>query len=235
MAKKTPGKLNQPPVQADFDGIDLERFCRPVEGVFYRLHETHPATGMAWPPLHFSKRGNSRFDPRGGVGALCIGQTLVGAMMEVFDDHWGPVGSIGRSVTEAQLRQTWVTRVSLPLVKIFDATGANLSKIGTDAQLLTGRYGTTRKWAARMMAHQDQIAGVLYRSRHDLDRINVALFQRNAFLPAVLDPGLRPFAPNGWKRNSSHGSALVHSEALRLRDHPELADGLRELQVARLP
>ena len=152
MGKKTAGKINQPPAQADFDKIALAGFCQNVSGVFYRLHSSDPA-GNAWPPLHFSKRGNSRFDPKAGVGTLCVGETLAGAMMELFDDHWGPVGSLGRSVTETQLRGTWVTRVSLPDVSLFDATGANLSKIGTDAQLLTGKYMTTRKWATRMMRH----------------------------------------------------------------------------------
>jgi hypothetical protein len=85
------------------------------------------------------------------------------------------------------------------------------------------------------MGHRDQIDGVLYRSRHDLDRINVALFQRGSFLPAVLDSTLQPFAPDAWTRNAGHGSALVPSEAVRLRDHPELAGALVELQVARVP
>ena len=234
MGKKIAGKINQPPAQADFDAIALAAFCRQVQGVFYRLHGSDPA-GNAWPPLHFSKRGNSRFDSRGGVGALCIGQTLAGAMMEVFDDHWGPVGSLGRSVTEAQLEQTWVTRVSLPATRLFDATGPNLSKIGVDAQLLTGKYTTTRKWAARLMGHRDQIDGILYRSRHDLDRINVALFQRGAFFPAALSPALQPFAPDPWTRSAGYGAVLVHSVAVRLRDHPELTGALVELRVARLP
>ena len=86
MARKIAGKINQPPVQADFNNIGLAGYSRQVMGIFYRLHGSNPANGNAWPPLHFSKRGNSRFDPKGGLGVLCIGQTLAGAMMEVFDD-----------------------------------------------------------------------------------------------------------------------------------------------------
>jgi hypothetical protein len=235
MGKKIAGKLNQPPAQVDFNGLPLSVLCGHVTGIFYRLHSSDPATGNAWPPLHFSKKGNSRFDSTGGVGALCIGDTLAGAMMEVFDDHWGPVGSPGRSVTDMQLHGTWVTRISLPIVNLLDATGPNLSKIGTDAQLLTGKYTTTRKWAARMMAHPDQIDGVLYRSRHDLSRVNVALFQRASFLPPLLDPDLQPAEPDTWTRNAGHGAALVHGNALRLRDHPGLMASLVELQIARLP
>lgn len=234
MGKKTAGKLNQPPSQADFNTIALGGLCRNITGVFYRLHSTDP-TGNAWPPVHFSKRGNSRFDPTTGIGTLCVAASLAGAMMEVFDDHWGPVASIGRSVTEQQLSQTWITRVSLPNVNLFDATGANLSKIGTDAQLLTGKYTTTRKWTKRVMEHPQQVDGVLYRSRHDLDRLNVALFQRAAFLPATLDPALQAFEPDSWSRKAGHGRVLVHGNAIRLRDHPDLTPALIELQVARVP
>jgi hypothetical protein len=156
-------------------------------------------------------------------------------MMELFDDHWGPVGSPGRSVTEQILNQTWVTRVSLPTVHLFDATGPNLSKIGTDAQFLTGRYSTTRKWAARMMKHPDDIDGVWYRSRHDPNRLNVALFQRATYLPAIHDTHLMPFEPDAWTRNPGHATALVYGNAIRLHDHPELNAALIELQVARIP
>lgn len=237
MRKKTAGKINQPPEQADFDKINLTGFCTQVQVVFYRLHSTNlgDPNGNPWAPVHFSKRNNTRFDPKSGVGTLCVGETLAGAMMEVFDDQWGPVGSIGRSVTEAQLSQTWVTRVSLPNVSLFDATGPNLSKIGTDAQVLTGKYTTTRKWAVKMMLHPDQIDGVLYRSRHDLDRKNIALFGRARFLPAIHDQNLLPFEPDAWARNAGHGTAVVHGDAMRLRNHPELDPALIELQVARIP
>lgn len=233
MSKKTAGKLNQPPVQADFNKIALGGCCQRVGGVFYRLHSTD-TIGNPWPPIHFSKRGNSRFDPVTGAGSLCMAETLAGAMMELFDDHWGPVGSLGRSVTEQQLATTWVTRVSLPESRLFDAMGSNLSRIGTDAQLLTGKYTTTRKWTKRMMEHPDKIDGVRYRSRHDLQRINVAVFRRAGLVPATLDPKLQPFEPDPWRRNPGHGSTLVHGNALRLRDHPHLNLALVELEVAKL-
>jgi hypothetical protein len=116
MRKKIAGKLNQPPAQAEFDRLPLADFCRQVDGVFYRLHAPDPATGEPWPPLHFSRRGNSRFDPKVGVAALCVAEKLPGALMELFDDHWGAVGSLGRSVAEQTLTQTWVTRVDVPSV-----------------------------------------------------------------------------------------------------------------------
>ena len=232
MGKKIAGKINQPPKQVDFDKIGLADFCKQVSGEYYRLHSTD-SQGSTWPPLDFSRRGNSRFDPKSGVGRFAL--EMAGVMMELFDDHWGPVGSIGRSVTETQLKETWVTRVSLPEVILFDATGANLSKIGTDAQLLTGDYATTRNWAERMMKHPVHIDGILFRSRHDLERRNIAVFRRAHLLPEIKDPNLRAFQPDPWTRDAAHGSVLVWGSSVRLVDHPELPSALSELQVARLP
>jgi hypothetical protein len=38
MIKKTPGRLNPPPDQEAFDRLPLERWCRTIEGIYYRLH-----------------------------------------------------------------------------------------------------------------------------------------------------------------------------------------------------
>ncbi len=110
--------------------------------------------------------------------------------MEVFDDRWGPVGSLGRSVTRQELKEWWVTLVNVLTTEVFDATGPNLSKIGTDAQLLTAGYTKTRQWAQRLMDHPQGISGILYRSRHDPVCLDLALFQRPVLLPARLDTAL---------------------------------------------
>jgi hypothetical protein len=86
-----------------------------------------------------------------------------------------------------------------------------------------------------MMGHPNQIDGILYRSRHDPDRINVALFKRNSFLPSILDPDLDPSGLGAWKRKARHGNMLVCGNPIPLCDHPALNSALIELQVARLP
>lgn len=155
--------------------------------------------------------------------------------MELFDDHWGSVGSIGRSVTERTLTETWVSLVGVYDAQLFDATAGNLSKVGTDAQLLTGDYATTRDWSLRMMQHPAQIDGVYYRSRHDPARLNGALFGRNKFVPPILDADLIFAGIGAWARRPVHGLALIYGPAIRLRDHPLLDQCLVELQVGRLP
>ena len=64
MPKKTPGKLNSPPPQSEFDRLSMARWCVPARGVFYRLHSMDGATGRPWPPIYFSRAGLTRFSPR---------------------------------------------------------------------------------------------------------------------------------------------------------------------------
>jgi hypothetical protein len=235
MPKKTPGRLNRPPNSNDFDKIPLKALCRTLSGTSYRLHSVDLATGSPRPPIHFSSKGNSRFDPSGGVGTLYVANTLAGALMEIFDDRWGAVGTLGRTLTRHEMKQWWVTRVNLPEVELFDATGANLSKLGTDAQLTTGQYTITREWALRLMTHPATIDGIYYSSRHDLQQRNIALFQRPRFLPVWFDITLNTSGPNDWNRTIALGDKLVHGPASLLENHPELFDLLRDLEVAVLP
>ena len=235
MAEKIAGRLNPPPSQAEFDAIPLAGLCSYVSGAAYRLHATNPETGAAWPPVHFSRRGGSRFDPSAGIGTLCLGETFAGALMELFNDHWGPVGSFGRRVTEQTLSSTWVSLVRMPRVCLFDATGPNLSKIGTDAQLLTGEYAVTQQWALRLMQHPAAVDGILYRSRHDPQRVNAALFGRSWLTEGVRRDKLKAVGWRRWERDTKRKGTISHDAAMLLRDHPELKGALVELQVARLP
>lgn len=233
MQRKTPGNPNQPVSQADFNKLDLTRFCVPVQGIFYRIHGLNPSTSKPWEPLHFSKRQASRFDPAGGPGTLFLGSSLGGALMEVFDDSWGPIGSPSRSLTSAQLYEWWVTLVWVPHARLFDARGPNLSKIGTDQQMVSGRYSTSRRWALRMCRHPGAIDGILYPSRHNSVDWNVALFRRGWFLPERFDAALDypvPALTAGAAPNK-----LAYGWALQLARHPRLRDTLLELEVAVLP
>jgi len=51
--------------------------------------------------------------------------------MELFDDRWGPLGDRSRRLTRTELGRWWVTLVATPAVTVFEASGPNLSKVGT--------------------------------------------------------------------------------------------------------
>jgi len=151
MPAKIPGKLNLPTAQAEFDRLPLGDWTRIVGGVYYRVHCLDPTTGKPYGALHFSRRGSSRFDPPNGVGTVCLAESFAGAIMEKFDDRWGPVGSSGRSLTARELQENWGSLIYVPPVLAFEASGLNLSAIGTDAQLFSGEHSTAREWALRLM------------------------------------------------------------------------------------
>ena len=156
----------------------------PVAGVFYRLHPRNPAIGHPWPAVYFSQRGASRFDPVPGVGTLCLGDSLAGAVLEMFGDRLEPLGSLGRAFSRAMLGEWFVSLVSVPEVMPVALSGKNLSKLGVDLQLVAGQHAVAREWALRLMEHPDTVGGIWYPSRHDETCRNLAWFQRPRLLPA---------------------------------------------------
>ena len=155
--------------------------------------------------------------------------------MEVFDDHWGPVGTLGRSVTEQQLQDTFESLIYLSDVEVFVADGPHLSFIGADAQLLSGDYAVTRRWALRLMRHPLRIGGIAFPSRHDPHRENVVLFEGRPFKVPHVDPDLKPGKHASWNPRPSDLPGLIHGPHESLSTHPELRAALVELKVARLP
>ncbi len=234
MLKKTPGKLNTPPPQAGFDHLPLTKLSIPAHGVYFRLHGVQPGTGQPWHPIYFSRQGHSRFDPITGPGTLYVGESLAGVLLEKFDDQWGAVNSTTRSLTQTQLDEWWVTLVAIPLVKVFDTRRTNLSKIGTDLQLLTGSYETSRRWALRLSRHPAKIGGILYPSRHNSSSCNLALFNHRDRQPEQFDARLTANRPAvKWVIDDS--GPIVYGLPVLLRNHLDLPNALIELEVAILP
>jgi hypothetical protein len=230
MALKTPGRLNAPPAQATFDALPLDHWCGVLEGVYYRLHTLDAATGKPRPPVYFSQRGASRFDPADGPGTFYVRETLAGVLLEVFNDSWGPVNSTTRSLTQAQLDQWWVTLVALPPVNLFYAHGTNLSKIGTDIQLLAGDHAISREWALRLARHPLKIDGIFYPSRHQIAARNLAIFNQRGWSLPQFDKCLAP--RRRYTRKIDPKGPIVYGPRVLLRHHPGLKRALIDLEVA---
>lgn len=235
MPLKTPGKLNSPPSQKEFDNLPLSKWCIFREGVFYRLHSMDRRSGKPWAPLHFGKAGRTRFDPEAGPGTFYVGETLAGVLLEVFDDLWGPVNTPSRSLTTTQLREWWITLAAVPRLLLFNAQKSNLSKIGTDLQLLAGDHETSREWALALARHPLRIDGIYYPSRHDSGRFNLAIFNQRSWKPEQFDAGLAGGASSYEGRAIEPDAPIVCGPPILLRDHPELDLALDELEVALLP
>lgn len=235
MPRKTPGRLPAPPAADDFAQVPLRHLCRRIAGAFHRLHSRDLETGQLRDPIFFSRRGTSRFDPADGLGTLYLADSLAGAILEMFGDRLEPLGGLGRSLSRQTLNDWFVTLVSVPQVTVFQASGTNLSKLGVDLQLLAGDHALARPWALLLMNHPAGIEGLLYPSRHDETRRNLALFLRPRLLPAEDEASLRPSAADGMSWATRETGPLLRGAAVCLRDHPDLPAALAELEVALTP
>jgi hypothetical protein len=137
---------------------------------WYRVHQLSRA------PLFFGKGGSNRFDaPAGEFGVLYVGADAHCAFIETFGHTTGV-----RSVTmgELSVRGIAVITSARPL-RLLDLTGKGLARIGADARLASGDdYGLSQRWSKAIHEHPSQPDGILYRARHDPNRLSAAIFER---------------------------------------------------------
>jgi RES domain len=164
----------------------------PIETIrsdrwLYRVHSEDPIFFGPPPgtgPIY-------RFDsPDRAYGAMYVGLELESALVETLLRN--PELQI---VSQSEVdRRRW-SRVrgsrNLRMAKLY---GNGLSAMGATAEVSTGRYGLSRKWSKAIWDHPDSVDGLLYRSKHDNDRLCAAIFSREgidmvAEPPETFDPG----------------------------------------------
>lgn len=149
----------------------LNRIHRLVHGpVFF-------GPGPGQPPAN-------RFDPTSGrFGVLYAAAAFEAALIETL------LRNPARLMVSAQaIRLRAHSRLCASRdLRLVDATGAGLSKIGTDARLCTGPYAPCGAWADALWDHPDAPDGLLYPSRHDPHYHCVALFQRPGLTLTALE------------------------------------------------
>ena len=158
-------------------------FDRPLPtsshtGPWYRLHSHN------YKPLFFSRKGSGRFDgPKQGYGILYVGEDEYCAFIETFGRTHG-----ARGVEEAALRRRGLARIETShALRLVDALGDGLVKLGADARLASGPYLMSRQWAKAIWEHPEGVDGIRYRSRHDDTRICCGLFDRAGGKLEVID------------------------------------------------
>lgn len=163
-----PGVHHDPP--HDFASLSLP--LAPVPQSWVRVHPE------GYGAIFFGRTGRYRFDaPENGYGVLYVGADVECAFIETFGHATGT-----RSVTQAELQARIFSRIkaSRPL-QLVDLTGSGLARLGADARLTSGEsYLAPRRWAQAIHDHPAQPDGLLFRARHDPDRICAALFDRVA-------------------------------------------------------
>ena len=86
-----------------------------------------------------------------------------------------------------------------------------------------------------MMFHPDEVDGILFPSRHDLARKNIAFFGRPRLAKTPRYDAKLSLANIGtWTVNPADAGQLIFGPAQVLEHHPELGATLDELLVGRL-
>lgn len=133
-----------------------------------------------WGALHFGTEPLGRFNaPDGAFGVLYLAADLYGAFVETFGRLGTKAELAPVEIGRAQLRASCTSHIGFTRpVALVDLTGPTLRRIGADSRLVAGDHERSRAWAAAIWAHPARPDGILYRSRLDPSRQNMALFSR---------------------------------------------------------
>jgi hypothetical protein len=149
-----------------------------------RIHRSdHPADGFNARPPDGMRGG--RFDSIGGVpGVLYAADSIEGAVAEVLLRDVPLADEKARAIPLRQVlgRVLSVLTVTRPL-KIAAVHGAASAAIGEGLWLSKSEpcdYPLTREWAAAIREREPKVAGLVWRARHDEDRLAYALYENRA-------------------------------------------------------
>jgi hypothetical protein len=174
MARAKPGPrgdLPAPPPWLATASLPIHIF--PTGAAWFRCHRTllapvffGPGPGAA--PKH-------RFDaPAGEFQVLYLALGYDAAIVEtLFRNPRRRI--VDLSDIEARSMATLTNAAPLRLVQ---ARGSGLARLGTTASLSTGGYRASRRWAMELWRHKDQPDGLVYVSRHNPGLLCAAVFDR---------------------------------------------------------
>ncbi len=152
---------------------DLATFDLPLSTTRQPWFRCHPA-GLD--PIYFGRSRRHRFDAPGAeFGILYAAADAHCAFIETFGHETGEVDFVTLEALAARGLCRLEPRRELRLVEL---SGAGLARLKADARLTSGSIAIAQLWALALFEHPEQADGIIYRSRHDPDRLCVAIFDR---------------------------------------------------------
>jgi hypothetical protein len=140
-----------------------------IDASWSRIHQSRHS------PLFFGKSGNNRYDaPAQEYGVMYVAADPHGAFIETFGSQTG-VRVVSRA--ELALRSISTLACNRPL-NLVDFTGSGLARLGADGRLCTGDHDLAQRWAWALWQCSEQVDGIYYRARHDLEQPCAAIFSR---------------------------------------------------------
>jgi hypothetical protein len=174
MARAKPGPRGNAPVPPPWlatASLPIDEY--PAGATWFRCHETEYGAVFFGPgPGAAAKH---RFDaPAGEFQVLYLGLTYDAAIVETFFRN-PRRRTVDRVDIDLRSMSTLTNGAPLRLVQ---AHGSGLARIGATAALSTGAYRSSRQWALELWAHGDQPDGLIYVSRHNPRLLCAAIFDR---------------------------------------------------------
>nr|WP_111300268.1 RES family NAD+ phosphorylase [Paracoccus saliphilus] len=167
---------------ADPPPADLHDHALPIRSVgagadLFRVHRTtfspcFYGPGEGNPPTYRFDSASSAF------GVLYVAPRPDAAIIETLLRN---PARMTVSAAEVAVRSLSILQAPREL-RLVDATGPNLSRLGTTAALSTGPYDPCGLWSDALFSHPDQPDGIAYASRHNPDELCFALFERSDLL-----------------------------------------------------
>jgi RES domain len=158
------------------DKVSLPIISVPPQTDLYRVHDKNRGPvffgpGAGKPPAY-------RFDPASGAfGVLYVAPQAEAAIIETLLRNPQRL-TVDYKAIETRALSILKTKRDIRLVQ---ATGDGLSKIGTTAALSTGPYEPCAQWSDALYQHPDAPDGILFASRHNPETHCVALFERTDY------------------------------------------------------
>lgn len=150
-------------------------------GPWLRIHKSKHGA------IYFARETFNRFDaPKKEYGVLYCAEDFYAAFIETLGWSTGSRDISEKSLSTRRLASITSSRA----LQFVNLTGSGLAHIGADAEICTGRDRyLSQQWSRALWAHPAQPDGICYISRHDLQRVCYALFERTAVELNVTDLG----------------------------------------------
>jgi hypothetical protein len=198
----------------------------PAGTRLWRIHSDHFAPDAFNPtPRRSPADGGGRFDSDDGAYAwLYAAQDTVGATAEALLRTPHPPRPY--LLPRALVAGTKLSRIELRrTVQLAQLHGPGLSALGVDSRLtscgpglLYSNYAVTRRWSACLFDQHPQVAGLVWRARHDNDRLVYVFFEPRCppgTFEAVPDASF-PIDEPGLGYALVRAAALKHGASLAL-------------------
>ncbi len=162
-------------------GLRLPLAVHDAGRSFARIHRTtHAAVFFSPGP---GRLPAGRFDSASGrFGVLYAGFSVEAAFVETVLRS-----PARRLVGRAEIADRSLSMLTLLRpVRLVQLHGAGLQQLGLDNAITTGPYAPCAEWADALHDHPERPDGLAYASRHDPDRLCLALFSRaqDAIVPS---------------------------------------------------